>query len=161
GRAAGAAGDHEDRVVAGDRPYHFGQRRAVERLGERLRLATARADDDELLDALDTAQKFTGGALEQRHRRLRAARLGARALIGAVARALHEAEFLDVARDRRLRHLEAALVQPSREQLLAVQRLPVDHLEDQRLAACFHAGTKREYTSISVDPNRRAVYKYS
>ena len=53
GGAARAARDHENRVVAGDRADRLGQPRAIERLGQRLRLAAAGPDDDELLDAFD------------------------------------------------------------------------------------------------------------
>src|SRR5262245_49828757 len=52
-RGAGAAGDDEDRVVPANRAHFLGQLRPVDGLGQRLRLAAAGADDDELLDALD------------------------------------------------------------------------------------------------------------
>src|SRR5262249_16207248 len=148
GGSARAARDDENRVVSRDRADHLGQLRAIERFGERLRLGAARADDDELLDALDPADELVGGPLQRGERRLGVRRLGAGALVGAVAGALPQAELLDVARNRRLRRFEAALVKSPGEQLLAVERLAIDHLEDQRLAACFHAGTKTEYTSI-------------
>ena len=61
----------ENRVVAGDRADRLRQLRAVERLGERLRLAAAGADDDELLHALDAAQELGGGALERGRARSR------------------------------------------------------------------------------------------
>ena len=137
---ARAARDHENRVVAGNRADHFRQAGAVERLGERLGLAPAGPDDDELLDAIDAAQEFVGGALERGERRLGVRRLGARPLVGAVAGALDQAELRDVARDGRLRRLEAALMQPAAQQLLAVQRLAVDELEDDGLAARLHGG---------------------
>ena len=63
-------------------------------------------------------------------RRLGVGRVDARALVGAVAGALDQAELLDVARDRRLRRLEAALAQPAAQLLLAVERLAVDEFED-------------------------------
>ena len=135
---AGVARDHENRVVAGDRADRFRQLRAIERVGQRLRLAAARADDDELLDALDAAQELGGRALERGERRLRVRRLGAGPLVGAVAGALDEAELLDVARNRRLRRVEAALAQAAAQLLLAVERLAVDQFEDDGLAARFH-----------------------
>ena len=62
----------------------------------------------------------------------------ARPLVGAVAGALDQAELLDVARDRRLRRVEAALVQAPAQLLLAVQRVAIDEFEDDGLAARFH-----------------------
>ena len=47
-------------------PTASGSAGAVERLGQRLRLARPGADDDELLHALDAAEKLGGGALERR-----------------------------------------------------------------------------------------------
>ena len=70
GRAARAARDQQNRVVAGNRADHLREPRAIERLGQRLRLAAAGADDDELLDAVDVAQEFRGRALERGERRL-------------------------------------------------------------------------------------------
>ena len=67
-------------------PTTSGEAGAVERLGERLRLAPAGADDDELLHAIDAAQELGGGALERGERGLRVRRLGAGPLVGAVAR---------------------------------------------------------------------------
>jgi len=69
--AARAACDHENRVVAADRPDDLRQLRAVERDGQGLRLAAARPDDDELLNTLDAAQELGGGPLERGERRLR------------------------------------------------------------------------------------------
>ena len=61
----------------------------------------------------------------------------AEALIGAVAGPLHEAEFLDVARERRLRRLEALARQATAQLLLAFQRLAIDDVENGALAAGF------------------------
>ncbi len=108
-------------------------------IGERLRLPDAGAEDDELLDALDAAQELGRRALERRERRLGVRRVGAGPLVGAVARALDQPELLDVARDRRLRRVEAALAQAAAQLLLAVERLAVDEFEDDGLPACFHA----------------------
>ena len=121
-RPARAARDDEDRVVAGDGADGLGQARAVERLGQRLRLAAAGPHDEELLDALDPAQKLGGRALERGQRRLRIRRVGARTLVGAVPRPLDQPEIRDVARDRRLRGVEAALAQAAAKLLLAVER---------------------------------------
>src|SRR5438552_2290735 len=83
-------------IAARDRADRFGQLRAVERDRERLRLADAGADDDELLDAIDPSEELGRGALERGARRLRIRRVDARPLVGAVARALHEAEIADI-----------------------------------------------------------------
>src|SRR5262249_24619112 len=153
-----AARDDEDGVVAGDRADGFLQAGAIERLGQRLRLAASGADDDELLNAIDAADEVAGGALQQRQRGFRIRRFGAGPLVGAVAGALHQAELLDVARDRRLRRLEAVVMQAPAQQLLAVQRFAIDEIEDDGLAARFHVGVKNEYTSISVDRTCCSLY---
>src|SRR5580765_6832756 len=126
GRRAAATGDDQDRVVAGDGPDDFREPGSVERFGKRLRLAAAGPDDHELLDALDVADEIGGGTLEGAQRRFGVGGVGAGALVCTVAGALHEAEVLDVARDRRLRRLEAALAEPAAEQLLAVEPFAVD-----------------------------------
>src|SRR5262249_1450487 len=133
--AAGAAGDDEDSVVAGDRTDDLRELGAIEREGEWLRLADAGTDDDELLDAIDVAEELGGGALGGG---VRGWRLGAGTLVGAVAGALDEAEIADVARDGRLRRIEAARAQTAAQQLLAVERLAIDQLEDCGLAAALH-----------------------
>ena len=133
-----AAGDDQDRVVACDGPHDFREPRSVERFGKRLRLTAAGPDDHELLDALDVADEIRRGTLEGAQRRFRVGGVGAGALVCAIAGALHEAEVLDVARDRRLRRLEAALAEPAAQQLLAVEPFAVDQLEDDGLSASFH-----------------------
>jgi hypothetical protein len=135
GGAAPAPGDHENRVVAGDGANGLGHARPIERFGQHLRLAAPGPDDDELLHAFDAVEEFGGRALERRERALGVERVGAGALIGAVAGALDEPEFLDVARNRRLGRFEAALVQAAAQPFLAVKRFAVDELEDDRLAA--------------------------
>ena len=102
-------------------------------------------------------------------RRLRVGRVGARPLVGAVAGALDEAELLDVARNRRLRRVEAALMQPAAQLLLAVERLAVDEFENHGLAACFHRDPDDSGYTIVTDvmhrflliQSRPDVYKYS
>src|SRR5437588_7263349 len=136
--APGVAGNDENRIVAADRADGFGQLRPIDGDGERLRLADAGADDHELLDAFDPPQVFLGRALKRHEGRFRIGRIRALALIRAVAGALDQAEVLDVARDRRLRRVEAEMPQPTPELFLAVQQIPVDQLEDQGLAARFH-----------------------
>ena len=53
-------------------PDDLGEPRAVERDGQRLRLAGAGPDDDQLLHPFDAPQELRGGALERRQRRFRA-----------------------------------------------------------------------------------------
>ena len=84
------------------------------------------------------AEELAGGALERGERRLGIGRVEPGPLVRAVAGALHEAELLDVARDRRLRRVEAALVQAAAQLLLAVQRVAIDEFQDDGLAARFH-----------------------
>src|SRR6266853_1537393 len=77
-----------------------------------------------------------------------------------------------VARDRRLRRVEAALVQPPPELFLAMQRFAVDDFEDDGLAARFHRGPalqgytkcirgRHDYSSICVDFTASNMYKYA
>src|SRR6266540_510484 len=91
------ARDDKNRVVAADGADGFGELRAVDRDRQRLRLAGAGADDDELLDPFHAAKKRGGGTLERRQRRGGRRFVGTHPLIRAVARALDEAELLDVA----------------------------------------------------------------
>ena len=109
GGAAAVLGDDQNRVIAGDRADGLGRTRAVDGHGERLRLAGAGADDDQLLHAIDLPQVFTGGALERFPHGVGVERFDARPLIGAVAGALDQAELLDIERDRRLHRLETGL----------------------------------------------------
>src|SRR5262245_8153701 len=144
-RGAGAPRDDEDRVVAADRAHFLGQLRPIDRLGQRLRLAAAGPDNDELLDALHAPQERRGRPFERRQRGLRVGHLDARTLIRAVAGALHESELRDVARNRRLRRCEAALLKTLAQQLLALERLAIDELEDDGLPARFHEGERSVY----------------
>src|SRR6266851_8355559 len=125
---ARAARDHENRVVARNRADRFRQPRAIERFGQCLRLPAAGPDDDELLDAFHAAQELGRRTLERGQRRLRIRGFRSGPLIRAVAGALHEPELLDVARNRRLRGLEAVLMQPPAKPLLALDRFAVDQL---------------------------------
>src|SRR4029079_2332442 len=82
--------------------------------------------------------KLGGCALEGGERRFRVGRVRARTLVRAVPGALHQPEIRDVARDGRLRRVEAAFAQTAAKLLLAVERVAVDEFEYQRLAACLH-----------------------
>src|SRR5262245_24359488 len=128
-RGPGAAGDDEDRVVAADRAHFLGKLRAIDGFRQRLRLAPPGPDDHQLLHALHAAQERRRRPLERGQRRFRVRRLDTRPLVGAVAGSLHQAELLDIARNRRLRRLEPALLKFFTEQLLALERLAIDELE--------------------------------
>ncbi len=91
---------------------------------ERLRLPHAGPHDNQLSAPLHALKKLSRTALERAERRRGACGQLARPLVGAVAGTLHQAEFLDVARDRRLRRLESRLVQPAAQPLLAVAAVP-------------------------------------
>ena len=138
GGAAGVARNDENRVVAADRADRFGQLRPIDGDRQRLGLSDAGADDDELLHVVDVAEELADGALERGERRFGTGGVEPRPLIGAVAGALHQPELLDVARDRRLGGVEAALVQAAPQLFLAAQRVAIDELEDDGLAARFH-----------------------
>ncbi len=111
GRSATIPRDDQDRVVAGDGAHRFRQPRAVDRERERLRLAGAGANDEHLLHAIDATHELCRRVRQRVHRHFRIALHLARPLIRAVAGSLHEAEFLDVARNRRLRGFEAGAPQ--------------------------------------------------
>src|SRR5262245_20268596 len=161
GGALRVARNHENRVVAADGAHRLRQLRAIDGDCERLRLADAGPDDDELLHAVDALQIFLRRALERGERGFRVGGVRAGALVRAVAGALHEAELLDVARDRRLRRVEPALTEPPAHFLLAVQRLAVDELDDGGLAARFHGSKNQHYTSIFVESMRVVMYNYA
>src|SRR5687767_4669042 len=63
GRASIASRDHQNRVIARDGSHDLGKARAIDRERQRLRLPRSRADDDELLDAVDFPQELGGGVL--------------------------------------------------------------------------------------------------
>ena len=122
-------------------PTTSGSARAIERLGQRLRLAAAGADDDELLDALDVAQELGGGALERGERGLGVRRVGAGPLVGAVAGALHQAEIL---MSREMVACVASKPRCSRRRRSTSwlwSGFAVDQLEEDGLAARFHVRT--------------------
>ena len=79
----------------------------------------AGAHDDELLHAGDAAGVLGHRALQRDAGARRHLRLGALLLVGAVRRPLHEAEVADVARQRRLRHVVAARLEPRAQLFLA------------------------------------------
>src|SRR4029077_15845009 len=128
GGAARVAGNHEDRIVAANRADRFGELRAIDGKGERLRLADAGPDDNQVLDVLDALEKLGGGALERDQRRGGADTGAPGPLVGAIARALDEAELLDVARNGRLRGVEAAALQTLAQLLLAVECVTIDEI---------------------------------
>ncbi len=68
--------------------------------------------------------------------------LGALLLIRAVRRPLDEPEVADVPRQRRLRHVVAARLQPRAQLFLARNLFAADELEDDRLPPCFHNHTE-------------------
>src|SRR5204862_357965 len=92
-------------------------------------------NDHELLDAVDRMDELGRGALERGEHRFGARPLEAEPLIRAVSGALHQPELLDVARNRRLRRVEAALLQAAAQELLAVQWFAIDELQNDRLPA--------------------------
>src|SRR5207245_2326725 len=125
GSPAVVARHDQNRVVAGNRSDRFGQLRAIDGGGERLRVARGSPDYDEVAHANNAPEELRRGMFEGRARIGRADPVGAGPLIRAVAGALHQAEIFDVARNRRLRGAKAALMQTAAELLLGVQRLAV------------------------------------
>ena len=134
-----AAADHEDGVVAADRADDLRQPRAVDRLGQRLRLRRLGPQDDELLDDVELPQRSGDGAPEHgagvgRHGRL----ADQRTLVSPVRSSLYEPQIPDVAGQRGLRDLDAPRLELLPELLLAVDRFPVHQLEHERLPIGLH-----------------------
>jgi hypothetical protein len=101
-------------------------------------MPAAGPDDDQLLHLLHGTEKVGRGALQGVQRRLGVRGVGSGALIPAVSHALDEAEIRDIARDRRLRGVEAALPEAPAQLLLALDRVLVDQREQHGLSARFH-----------------------
>ena len=100
----------------------------------------------------DAAEELGRGALERRKSRFRVPVVFPGPLVRAVAGALDQPQLLDVARDRCLRRVEAALTQTAAQLLLTVERIAIDEFQDDGLAARFHEAQSANYTSIFVDP---------
>src|SRR5205814_213021 len=103
------------------------------------------------LAARDAADELAGGALERGEGRRRVRRLDAGPLVAAVAGALHQPELLDIARNRGLGRVEAALLQPAPQHFLAVQRLAIDQIQNHSLPACFH---RQFFTTENAEDRR-------
>jgi hypothetical protein len=125
---------------------------AINRLGKSRGLAPSRAKNDELLHAVRTAEELSCCALERRKSRLRIPVVFPGPSVGAVARAFDQSQLFDVARDRCLRRVEAALTQSAAQLLLTVERIAIDEFENDGLPARFHEAQPANYTSIFVDP---------
>ena len=63
---------------------------------------------------------------------------GQRRLVGGVRASLDERQLADVARQRRLGYIEPRRMHQAPQLLLAAHRLPLDHVQNHRLAAGFH-----------------------
>ena len=140
GRPPRAARDHENRIVAADGAHDLRQPGAIERKGECLRLARPGPNDHELLDAVDRMDELGRGALERGEHRFGIRRLEAGPLIRAVSGALHQSELLDVARNRRLRRVEAALLQAAALGHAAIARTLVEIAEIEQAVRVAHGG---------------------
>ena len=113
--------------------------RIVNGHAERLRTAQSRPQQHELLDAIDAQQVFGDGALQHRFRRLAVGRRRTPGrLVGAVGAPFDEAELADVARERRLRDVEAGRAHAATQLLLAAHRRALNDVENDRLAPRFH-----------------------
>src|SRR5262245_34477616 len=145
-------GDDENRVVALNRSNRLRQLRAINRLGKSRSLALSRATHDELLHTIRAAKNLSRSALERRKSRFRVPVVFPRPSIRAVARAFDQSQLLDVAGNRCLRRVEAALTQTTAQLLLIVERIAIDEFQDDGLPARFHEAQSANYTSIFVDP---------
>jgi len=109
--APAVLGNDQNRVIAGDGADGFWQSGTIDRERKRLRLPGAGPHHHHLLDTVDAGEEFRGRTLERGQDRGWRPRVNAGTLIGAVAGALDQPQVLDVARNRRLRDLEAALLE--------------------------------------------------
>src|SRR5262245_31011184 len=123
--AAGILGDHEDRVVAGNRADDLGLAGSIDGECKRLRLSRSGANHEHLLRPIDPPQEFPSGALECVEDSVRTHRIDTGPLVRTVAGTLYEAELLDVARNGGLCRLEPRFVQAAAQLLLTVERLAV------------------------------------
>src|SRR4029453_17399749 len=153
--------DDENRIVALNRTNRLRQLRAINRLGKSRGLPSSGAKNDELLHAIRAAEELSCSALERRKSRFRVPFVFPGPSVRAVARALDQPQLFDVARDRCLRRVEAALTQTAAQLLLTVERIAIDEFQDDGLAARFHEAQSANYTSIFVDPTWCGVYNFS
>ena len=123
-------------------PTASGSRARSSAIGERLRLAAPVRMTTSCCTRSTRRRNSAAARSSAVERRLGIGRVGAGPLVGAVAGALDQAELLDVARDRRLRRLEAALVQAAAQLLLAVERLAIDEFEDERPGGALSSGLR-------------------
>ena len=108
GGALAVARDDEDGVVAGDGPDRLGELGAIERLARAPAPVRGRCECTTSCCTRSTRRRNSDAARSSAvQRQLRARGIEPGPLIRAVAGALDEAEIRDVARDRRLRGLEA------------------------------------------------------
>jgi hypothetical protein len=136
--------DHQDRIVAGQRPDHLGQVRAVDGDPENLGLTGPGTQQHQLLHAVGPPSGIlTGlaGAWRRRFVPLEPCPLAdgcRRRLVGPVGAALHELQLADVARQGGLRNVEAGRAQPAAQLLLVAHGLVLDGVENGGLALRLH-----------------------
>ena len=133
----GIAADDQNRVVAGDRAEHFGERRAIDGDGQQRGLPRIGPQHHQLLGSLGPGQELGRGPLEAAQRVAGDGRPDA-ALVGAVAGPLDDAEFLEIARQCGLRHVHALGMEALPQHLLAGDALTMDDVENDAVPVPFH-----------------------
>src|SRR5687768_1260984 len=135
------AADEEDGVVAADRPEDVGPALPVERRRDRLGAAGDGAENDELADAVHGREELREEGVERRRApavgRRRGGALGGRVARAVLGRHAHETQLAQVARERRLRHVPAALPEEATQLLLAPHLVGAHELENRRLTVAF------------------------
>jgi len=129
------ATDDEDGVVAGDGTDDVGDVLAIQGPRHGLGAARRRAHDEQLRHAFDRCDELR----DERFERRPAAFVGVVALGPRVADALsgrhsRQSQLVHVARECRLRHVEATLAEQSPQVLLRRHRPGIDELEYHRVA---------------------------
>ena len=135
------AGDHEDGVVAADGAGDSGSRGPVDVDGEVLRAGpeSVRSTIRCLRSLRRQRRNSRGGPAQGAVERVAAGRGSAPGPGSRRRRPLHQPDFLDIARQRGLRDVDAPLEEALAQRLLVGDLLSPDELEDGGLPLGFHA----------------------
>ena len=149
-----AAADHQDRVVAADRPDDFRQPRPVDRYRpaaapapDSVRSTTSCSTTSNLRSEPSTARRSTAAGVGGH-----GGRAGGRPPIGAIGGGLDQPEIPDVPRQRRLRHLDAPRLEQLPQLLLAVtaRRSTSSRMSDCRLVFISYAARRLSIHDVCI-----------
>src|SRR5579875_3463190 len=131
--------DHEDRIVAADRPEDVRPLGGVDRRGQHHGTPGRRVEDDVVEAPFDARHELGDEAVQTARIVLAAPDSGLDVFellglsVSVLQRNLHQAEFFDVARNSRLRHLVALLFEQMLELFLRMDGASRDQREDRPL----------------------------